>query len=188
MVYAPTLEKAQREVDDFLHRSRVEDVFFPHLAQYTTISSREREFFFEFLAPSDTSGYAVAFRVWKSRFVPSDGWVLGDPVRTPITIGTTPKPIDAAALARLLEVLWWENNGHRGGVGMLALPKVLQGERVLQATMPVISATGNEGGSDEIRRDVWKLELNRRTGEITRTINPDIVCVGRPSPTLRIIG
>jgi hypothetical protein len=125
--------------------------------------------------------------VWKSRFVPSDGWVLEDPVRTAITIGTTPKRIDAAALARLLEVLWWENNGHGGGAQMLALPKVLQNEHVLQATMPVIAGTGNEGGHDEIRRDVWKLELNRRTGEITRTIDPDIICVGRPTPTLRVI-
>jgi hypothetical protein len=121
MVHAPNLAEAGVEAEEFFERSRAADVFFPHLAGYTVIDRREREFFFEFLAPSDIKGQSVAFRVWKSQFlVPTVGWLLGDADRSgSITFGRMPKAIDASAISLFLESFWWENHGGGGGMGVV---------------------------------------------------------------------
>jgi hypothetical protein len=185
LAHAADLAESRHEVEEFFERGRAMDLFVPHLAAFTIVREQERRLFFEFLSPSNIDGKTVTFRIWKTGFlVPTAGSLLADADRTAsLKVGTMPKAVDAADVALFLEGLWWENYANTGGAKVLRLPEITDGRHELRITMPVtLLSKGDWGLDDRVARHLWEIRLNRVTGELVRTIEPDVLCVGRHNP------
>lgn len=185
LAHAADLAESRHEVTEFFERGRAMDLFIPHLAAFTIVREQESRLFFEFLSPSTIGGKTIAFRVWKTGFlVPTAGSLLADADRTgSLKVGTVPTTIDAADLSLFLEGLWWENYANTNGAKVLRLPNIQGGRHELRITMPVTFLSGGDWGLDDrVARHVWKVRVDRVTGELIRAIEPDVLCVGRHNP------
>jgi len=185
---AATLDEARQVLQAFLEDGASKDVVYPYLRGTTIVKQEEQRLFFEFQLPSERPPHTVAFRIWRSSFLtPTTGWLLADADRTgSMSIGTVPKHVAADDISLFLEQFWWESSGANVGSKALGLPRISDTSAELLVKMPVLSIHGGDM-PDEVFRDEWSVRVNRRTGEIAREIEPDILCRGRESRSPQIV-
>jgi hypothetical protein len=185
--HAASLDEARREFRAFLADGSLEGVVYPFLAGLNSINEHEQRLFFEFDVPATIVGKSVAFRVWKTQFLaPTTGWLLADADRTGLmSVGTVPKDTSSDDVSLFLEEFWWES-GANDGSKVLDLPKIVDTPNKLLVKMPVVSIHGGDM-PDEVYREVWSVRVNRRTGEMAREIEPDILCRGHESRSPHIV-
>jgi hypothetical protein len=185
---AAALGVARQALQDFLEDGTSKGVVYPYLRGTTIVKQQEQRLFFEFQLPSERPPHTVAFRIWKSSFLmPTTGWLLPDADRTgTMSVGTVSKHVAADDISLFLEQLWWESSGTNVSSKALGVSRTSDTSAELLVKMPVLSIHGGDM-PDEVLRDQWSVRVNRRTGEIAREIEPDILCRGRESRSPQIV-